>query len=133
MPPVLLVLIAAEANALLLPRVGVKAAVGVPEPVANNAPFVDGSLASLARRMQRLDERERVAARCPLAIHATCSLFGVDAKDTLDGAQHALIGRVVRDKRRQERLEGEVGVSASRAAVIISATMRIELVLLAVR
>ena len=32
-----------------------------------------------------------------------------------------------------KRLEGEVGVSASRAAVIISATMRIKLVLLAVR
>jgi hypothetical protein len=45
----------------------------------------------------RLDELESVAARCPLAIHATRSLFGVDAKDTLDGAQHALFGRVVRD------------------------------------
>ena len=97
MPPVLLVLIAAEANALLLPWVGVKAAVGVPEPIANNAPFVDGSLASLAPRMQRLDKLKSVAARCPLAIHATRSLFGVDAKDTLDGAQHALFGRVVRD------------------------------------
>jgi len=127
----LLVLAAPDADALLLAWIRIHSAVCVPPPAAQHTPSVPSVLAPLAWLMQLLDKSKRVTASSALPIHSALHLIMVETEQSLNGAQHAMLGGIVRNQRCHQRLKGELCMSAPSASMVIPTAVPIEIILLA--